>query len=107
MRSICAAILVILSTNAYSECVKNSCRGVTIDRVFINPDGSNFRFGTSGDETNLDCTSDKYITLDMTKAYARETYAAILAAHQSKNDFWIKTTGANTDCSVVYIVSDK
>ena len=107
MRNFVLVLSVFLSTNVYSACVGSSCQDVTVDRVFIYPNGSNFRFGTSGDETGLDCTSDQYISLDMTLPYAKETYAAILAAHQSQNKFWIRTTGSDTDCSVVYIVSDK
>ncbi len=109
MRFICFLSLVVVSLNSHAICTGNTCQDVTVDRIFMYPDGSSVRVGTSGDETGLDCTAngDKYITLDMTQDFAKEAYSTILAAHQARNKFWIRTTGDGTDCSVVYIVSVK
>ena len=92
-----------------SDCVGASCTGVTIERLYLYPDSSQVSFSTSGDESKLDCTTSNgmYISLPLNLTSSKEAYTLLLAAHQSQNTFWVKTTGADTSCEVVYLVSDK
>lgn len=101
--------LFFLSTISYADCIGNNCTNVTIDRIYLYPNGSNLRIGTSGDESKLDCIANggSYISLDLSQTYAKEAYSLLLGAHHSQSTFWIQTTGENTDCGVVYLVSDK
>jgi hypothetical protein len=108
MKLIYFSLIFVVSSNLYAACSGNHCRDVTIDRIYMYPNSNILRIGTSGEEMDLDCAaySDKYITLDMSQEYAKEAYSTILSAHQTRSNFWLRTTGAGTDCSIVYIVSD-
>ncbi|MDP5209988.1 hypothetical protein [Microbulbifer sp. 2205BS26-8] len=102
-------IVIVFSVNSYGDCSGNICNNVTVDRIYIYPDGRNLRFSTSGDETNLDCTSNanKYLVLDMSLPYAKETVSILLAAHQTQSKIWVNNSGAGTECTVLSIQSYK
>ncbi len=109
VRLLVCVILLVVSAFSKADCGGEDCSGVTIDRIYLVPSAALLRFSTTGDESKLDCNAngDKYITLEMGLDYSKEAYALILAAHQAQSTFWVKTTGADTVCEVVYLVSDK
>ena len=101
-------ISFMLCSNAFADCVNNICDGVTVEEVYQS--STFYKFGTSGDEQNLNCTPDagNYILLDMTQAYAEVTASVLLAAHQGQSEFWVNThADASGICYVTSIQSKK
>ena len=109
MKYILSLLVFSVSVFSNADCVGTSCTGVTIDRLYLYLSQSKVSFSTSGDESKLDCTTSTgmYISLPLDLTSSKEAYSLLLAAHQSQNTVWVKTTGAGTSCEVVYLVSDK
>ena len=110
MKFIISCLFLFITSHVAADCANNICNDVTIDKLYLYPNGKNLRFTTSGDEQNLNCTpnSGQYIYLDMSQAYAKETVSVILAAHQARSLFWVNTySDANGVCHVTSIQSKK
>lgn len=103
-----ACLFLIFSSGVNAECSGKDCRGITIERLYLNPSSNRINFSTSGDETELDCNAnnEQYIFMSLDSVSSKEAYSLLLAAHMSQSTFWVKVTAADTVCEVVYLVSD-
>ena len=89
----------------WADCAGTSCTGVKITRLVVRS-GGDISVGTSGQETNLDCDTDKYIALNKSMEGFDQIYALLLTAHTTEHPMWVRTNSSGS-CYISYVVSDK
>jgi len=95
---------VLYSNNVYAACMKNYCEEVKVTTLMVNP--GLVGIGTSGDEDNLLCDSNRFKYLFLKKSHNNfdAIYSILLAAHVSGGNIYI-SINRHGSCDVRNVVS--
>jgi len=97
-------LYVFCSNNLYADCVKYYCEEIKVTALMVNR--ILVGIGTSGDEDNLMCDSNKfkYLYLKRTHDNFDAIYSLVLAAHVSGENIYI-STNRHGPCDVRNVIS--
>jgi len=98
-----AIAIAATTTTIYAGCSANGCYGVTIDRLSVT-DAGKVLVGTTGNESQLDCTPGAGVYMQLTNGSAGQNaiYSMLLTAQTTKKPVNLRIVNGSAGCTISY-----